>query len=434
MSKNQGKQSLGLYKVAGFTMVFSFAAFAVLPISSSLAANKSEFTRWSHLLESAQKDRLCRDGLYFKNLKDAHKKKHPSKKRGLDRYRPYLLRWIPEDAEGLSVDVQTDMPVRFHPAVSKWLDYYSNGRGRENMLKWLVRASGVQHQIELELQKHGMPQDLFYLAMIESGLSHKARSRAKAKGLWQFMLPTARAFGLRVDSWTDERRSAVASTAAASRYLKKLYGRFGSWDLAMAAYNAGPGKVRSAIRRAGTKDYYKLRKTRFLRPETKEYVPKFTAALLIGKNPERYGFSVERSTGNKLATKKIGLKNAYRVRDLAKHYGASVSQFKRWNPHLLRSATPPFQKKQGEFYVYVPKTKLAVSRRFPRSVEAVKVATKATKKVARNKRALVHRVSKGDTLSAISRRYGVSQRKIKGLNPGLRARYLRPGKKIKIRI
>jgi membrane-bound lytic murein transglycosylase D len=393
--------------------------FATLSSAILIAANKSEFTQWENLLESGQKDRLCRDGQYFASLKNLYKKRHSNS----DKYRTHILRWVPEESEGLIVDVQSDMPVRFHPAVNKWLDYFSYGRGRADMLKWLVRASSLQTQIEDELNRQGMPKDLFYLAMIESGLSYKARSRARAKGMWQFMLPTAKGFGLRVDSWTDERRSVVASTIAASRYLKKLYGRFGSWDLAMASYNAGPGKVRRAIRLAGTKDYYKLRRTRYLRRETKEYVPKYTAALLIGKNPARYGFSIERSARKKVATKKVRLKNTYKLVDLARYYGVSTSRFKEWNPHLLRSTTPPIRRGQKPFYVYIPQTKLIAGGKFPSPVSAVRV-----------KRSLMHRVARGDTLSAISRRYGITQRKIRRLNPGLRARYLKPGKKLRIRI
>jgi len=414
-------QYISTWRPLGLAMLFLVSLFC-LKNDVLFAGDQSEFKQWDQLLESAQKDRLCKDGRYFTRLKQTQSKRKKFKNRS-DRYRHHILRWFPEDAEGIAIDVQTDMPVRFHPSVSKWLDYYSRGRGRANMLKWLVRASSVQAEIEQELQNQNMPKDLFYLAMIESGLSYRARSRAKAKGLWQFMLPTAKGFGLRVDYWVDERRSVVASTVAASTYLRKLYGRFGSWDLAMAAYNAGPGKVRSAIRRAGTKDYYKLRRTRFLRPETKEYVPKFTAALLIGKNPARYGFSVDRGLDLKVATKKIALKNAYKVKDLAKHYGVSVSRFKKWNPHLLRDATPPVSRKQKPFFVYTPRTKLALGRSFPKPV-----------RTTYSKRAVVHKVAKGDTLSAISRRYGISQKTLRRLNPGLRAKYLRLGKRLKVRL
>jgi membrane-bound lytic murein transglycosylase D len=418
--------------------LFLLSVFVIFAGSDLRAANQSEIEQWQQVLESAQKDQLCEDGRYFKSLKNQNQnQKRNTRER---RYRNHTLRWLAEDTAGQVVDVHTDMPVRLDPSVSKWLDYFTGG-GREHMLKWLVRAARVQPVIEAELAKHGMPKDMFYLAMIESGLSFKARSRAKAKGLWQFMLPTARAFGLRVDSWTDERRSLVASTEAASKYLKKLYRRFGSWHLAMAAYNAGPGKVRRAIRLSGTRDFFKLRRYRYLRRETKDYVPKFMAALLIGKNPERYGFSVERKIGSKVATKKIRLKNAYMVKDLARYYGVSVGEFKVWNPHLLRSKTPPISRKAKPFYIYVAK-------RFPspaafsssladnpgNTKRNHKKNSRSQKKAAAFKRLKTYRVQSGDTFSAISRRYGTSVAELRRLNPALRARFLRPGKHIKVRM
>src|SRR5712691_13453236 len=146
--------------------------------------------------------------------------------------------------------------------------------------------------IQSVLRSKGLPEDLMFTAMIESGFNPVAVSRAGAKGLWQFMAGTARRYGLRVDQWVDERLDPEKSTLAAAAYLRDLYAQFGSWSLAQAAYNAGEVTVLRAIRSVGTTDFWALARTGFLRPETKEFVPQIHAATVIGQDPARYGFDV----------------------------------------------------------------------------------------------------------------------------------------------
>ena len=140
------------------------------------------------------------------------------------------------------------------------------------------------------LKRHGLPEDLAFTAMIESGFNPVATSRAGARGLWQFMAATAKRYGLRVDQWVDERLDPEKSTVAAAAYLRDLYNLFGSWFLAQAAYNAGEGAIARAIRATGSNDFWALARTGFLHRETKEFVPQIVAAAQIGREPHRFGF------------------------------------------------------------------------------------------------------------------------------------------------
>jgi len=165
------------------------------------------------------------------------------------------------------------------------------GKQRKYFSRWLARSTRYLPLIHEELDRAGLPRDLVYLAMIESGFNQRAYSRARAVGLWQFMKGTGRDYNLRIDRYVDERRNALKSTRAAAAYLADLYQQFGDWHLAVAAYNGGPGKIRYGIKRFKTKDFWTLAEKRYLRLETKRYVPKLIAAIIIAKSPEKYGFT-----------------------------------------------------------------------------------------------------------------------------------------------
>jgi len=182
-----------------------------------------------------------------------------------------------------------DYPVTVNSAVEKWIDYFT-GRGRKHMVKYLERSEHFIPFIRPLLQQYGLPEDLVYLAMIESGFSNHARSTAKAVGPWQFIPATGKRYGLAVNWWVDERRDTRKSSLSAAQYLKDLYEMFHSWELAAASYNAGEAKLARAIRRYGTTDFWALTRHRFLRPETRDYVPKIIAAAIIGKNRTQFGF------------------------------------------------------------------------------------------------------------------------------------------------
>ena len=182
-----------------------------------------------------------------------------------------------------------DLPVEMNRAVEKWIDYFT-GRGRDRFAKYLERSEYFIPYIKPILKNAKAPEDLVYLAMIESGFNNNARSHARAVGAWQFISATGRRYGLEVNWWLDERRDVEKSTIAAVQYLKELNAMFGSWHLAAASYNAGESKVQRAIKKYHTDDFWELCKKPYLRPETKNYVPKLFAAAIIGKNRKQFGF------------------------------------------------------------------------------------------------------------------------------------------------
>jgi len=205
----------------------------------------------------------------------------------------------PELADAVTWDIDVET-FNSHARVEYYLDFFQ-GRGRERMAIWLTRLPRYEAMIRERLQRENLPGDLVYLALIESGFSNTATSRAKAVGMWQFMKATGKGYGLRVDSWVDERRDPFRATDAAARHLRDLNRRFKSLYLAAAAYNAGSGKVSRGLRRLPDDEsdstnsdatFFRLYDTKLLRRETKDYVPKLIAAALIAKQPGRYGFQM----------------------------------------------------------------------------------------------------------------------------------------------
>lgn len=183
-----------------------------------------------------------------------------------------------------------DYPITINSRVEFWVDYFT-GRGREAFTKYLARSEFFIPFIHPILEEYKVPEDLVFLAMIESGFHNHARSRAKAVGPWQFISATGKRYGLQIDWWVDHRRDTRKSTLAAVAYLKDLYQMFGSWELASAAYNAGEMKIKRGMERYATADFWALARHQFLRPETRDYVPKIIAAALISKNRELFGFA-----------------------------------------------------------------------------------------------------------------------------------------------
>src|SRR5437773_2642136 len=210
---------------------------------------------------------------------------------------------------------------------------------RDRFEQWLSRFERYRPSVQNIFTEFKLPVDLVFLSLVESGFNTNAVSRAKAVGPWQFMKPTAKMYGLRVDSWVDERRDPVKSTLAAAQYLRDLYHLFGSWPLAMAAYNAGEGKVGRAIARKQDNDFWGLVDTKLLRLETKEYVPRFLAAAQIAKDPGRFGFTVSPQTPMEfeevVITRPIHLKTA------AQAAGVTHAELKLLNPELRKDMTPP---------------------------------------------------------------------------------------------
>jgi len=296
--------------------------------------------------------------------------------------------------ESAPSQITYDMPVvpeNIH--VKKYISLFQN-RLRPNFETWLARSGTYAPMIQTVLRENDLPEDLLYLALIESGFNPKAYSRSKATGIWQFMKGTGKRYGLRIDRWIDERRDPVKATHAAVKYLTELYDMFGSWPLALAGYNAGEGRVYRTIVRVRTRDFWTLRESRHLRPETRNYVPKFMAATIIAKDPERYGFSVEYESP--LAYDEVEIKNATYLSAIARYAGVTVKELRKYNPELKRNVTPP---RAPGYKIKLPpgKKEVFMAAYSPENQEQIFIG-----------RSFKHRVRKGETISSISHQYGVS--------------------------
>lgn len=241
------------------------------------------------------------------------------------------------------------------------------------------------------LRGEGIPEDLAYLPMIESGFDPRACSRRNAVGLWQLMRGTARKYGLRIDWWVDERRDPVKSTRAAARYLKDLYGMFGSWDLAIAAYNAGEGRIRRGVRRRKVERFWDLCRHRDIKRETKNFVPKFMAAVKIARDPEGYGFR-EIPYEEPWRFDLVKASEPLDLQTIARLVGTDQKEIRAFNPQLKRWCTPPGP---PEVDLRVPE---GTAQRFLEGLGELSLGERIHVRV--------HRVRPGETLSKIASRYG----------------------------
>jgi membrane-bound lytic murein transglycosylase D len=251
------------------------------------------------------------------------------------------------DAVAWDFDVQT---YASHPRVRHYLGYFQ-AMPPSRLAVVLERGARYEPMIRERLAAEGLPGDLFYLAMIESGYSSEAVSRSYAVGMWQFMRGTGRGYGLRVDTWVDERRDPVKATDAAARHLRDLRERFGSLYLAAAAYNAGAGTVSrgldklepaeelEAAEETGNAAFFRLAESKLLRHETRDYVPKLIAAAIIAKQPSRYGIAT--SPVQPFAYDSLVVTDATGLDVVARLAGVSLGEIRDLNPQYLRLATPP---------------------------------------------------------------------------------------------
>jgi membrane-bound lytic murein transglycosylase D len=245
-----------------------------------------------------------------------------------------------DGAEGLNLEnYYFDIPVVYNDSVKKWIHYFSN-RGRDYFETYSARGGRYAPMLGNMLEDNGLPRDLIYLAMAESGFQAKAKSYAKAVGLWQFIPSTGRHYGLKIDWYIDERRDPIKSTIAASKYLKKLYEDYGDWEIAASAYNAGEGKVNRAIARYKTDNFWDLRKGRYLKSETKNYVPKIMALAILGKNLNSFGFKDIEFHGP-IDFIEIEVPSKTDLVTLAQEMKIDVEDIYSLNPELLRWYIPP---------------------------------------------------------------------------------------------
>ena len=284
------------------------------------------------------------------------------------------------------------LPIQVHDRVLAFLEYFTEGSGRRTMEVGLERVGRYGPMIRRILQEEGVPEALIYLAQTESGFRPRALSRSAAKGMWQFIASRGAEYGLRQNWWIDERADPEKSTRAAARHLRDLHDTFGDWHLAMAAYNAGPGRVQQAIREAGVDDFWILAEQNLLPPETRNYVPTILAMTLIGGNPSRYGFDVR--PANPREVERVPLAQATDLRVIAEALELPLGTVEELNPHVLRAATPP-DDNQFELILPIGYSELYAERIAPLS-EGDRL------------RFQHHVVTLGETLWQLSEQYGVS--------------------------
>lgn len=294
-----------------------------------------------------------------------------------------------------------DIPIATNDMVKSWMRYFL-GRGRKYYSRYLERSTRWLPMMYAEIDSRGMPRDLVYLSMIESGFSPGAYSYASAAGLWQFMQGTGRQYGLRIDWWVDERRDPEKATSAALDYLTYLNNMFdGDWFLSWASYNGGEGRVMNASRRLGTRDFWKIVEADTLHSETENYVPKLVAAAIIGKHPERYGFVGLKYQGA-WSFDRVDVPAATGIDVLARCADITEEDFLDYNPALRRWALPPDPEVQS---IRIP---LGRSARFKAEFAKVPPAERMS--------FTTHTVKRGESLGTIAKKYGVSVEELVRIN------------------
>ncbi|MEO6049451.1 MAG: LysM peptidoglycan-binding domain-containing protein [Candidatus Kapaibacterium sp.] len=303
-------------------------------------------------------------------------------------------------AGGGASTAELEIAMTDNQPVQQCIAFFTSEKGRKFFTRWLERSGKYFPMYERVMQEEGSPMELRYLSMIESGLSAEAVSWAKAVGLWQFIPSTGQMYGLTINWWVDERRDPEKATHAAARYLKDLYNDFGDWHLALAAYNCGPGRVKSAIAKANSRDYWAVRQ--YLPRETQQYVPLYIAASKIAMDPEAYGFNnINYQTPEDF--QKIPVKGPYDLTAIAQAANCSVERIHSLNPELLRDRLPQSDR---EYELHVPASA-------PHDLAAV-LEEEAAHRPAPT--FLTHRVGHGESVKEIAGKYGVTLAAINNAN------------------
>lgn len=320
---------------------------------------------------------------------------------------------IPDSGSGavsitdvIEEEQQMTIPLVLNKKVENAITYFQ-GRGRRVFTKWLQRTGWYQDLIITILKEEGVPEELFYLAMIESGFNPNAKSYARAVGIWQFISSTGKAYGLTSSWWYDERRDPEKSSRAAAKHLRDLYQRFDNWYLAIAGYNFSPGKIEKRLQKYNVEEFWDLPR---LPRQTRNYVPTFIAAVHIAKNPAEYGFFVEPEAPVIYDT--VTVKECVDLNVVATCVNSNFDELKQLNPALLRWCTPPDRDK---WLLNIPPGSREL---FLANYSRVPDDQKLTY--------INHLIRRGETLSQISRKYGVNIDEIKRFNK-IRGTFIREG-------
>jgi len=274
------KKQLSLFAVIGVSLCMSACSqVKVNSVSDSIQAQESPISNEQvnavYKVKNANTCDGCIRGAYSENIHNSN----------LVEKKVYTLQ---EQTDFNLKNTTFDIPIIYNKSTKKWINYFV-GRGRNSLLRYLELSGRYAPFMAEMLDERGMPRDLIFLAMAESGFQNHAKSHARAVGPWQFIAPTGKKFGLKINWYVDERKDPIKSTIAASTYLRDLHNMFNSWELAAAAYNAGEGKISRAVRKYASDDFWKISKNRFLKSETRNYVPKIMALAIIGKNLSVFG-------------------------------------------------------------------------------------------------------------------------------------------------
>ena len=326
----------------------------------------------------------------------------------------------PELERTVRADLETtrhDIPIPPHPRVLSYVEQFQ-GRLRDWITNGLSRGTQYLPMIQSVFRAEGLPLDLAYVPLIESAFNPNALSRAKAKGVWQFMRDTAMENGLKHDWFIDERADPEKATRAAAKYLKTLSQMFGGdWNLALASYNGGPGRVQRAMRLSRSDDFWVMSaSSRYLPRETREYVPMILAAIIVARNPAQYGFEIAQRPA--VASETVEVPRAVDLRRVAEWTGTSIDEIQALNPELRRWTTPV---KYPDYAVKVPAGTADTLR------ERLTTASEAELSAL-----TFYAARRGDTMAVVARRFGVARADLAGAN-GLSVKTrLRPGQQLLI--
>jgi membrane-bound lytic murein transglycosylase D len=327
---------------------------------------------------------------------------------------------------------KTPFNIAYNPSLERVIQSFLLRR-HEFMERMITASQFYFPMFEQELDNYNIPLEIKYLAIVESALNPRAKSRVGATGLWQFMYSTGKMYGLDVSSYVDERSDPIKSTAAACKYLSKLYETFGDWDLALAAYNSGPGNVNKAIRRSGGyTNYWNIRRN--LPRETAGYVPAFLATMYLFEYANEHGIKLNKAERPYFETDTVHVKNLITFDQISKLVGVSNEELKVLNPSYKLDIIPRIKGK--EYFLRLPKD--AIGKFVANEAAIYAFAEKENKskesalpKLVTAEDRIRYRVRSGDYLGRIAERYGVGVSQIKRWN-GLRSNNLRVGQRLTI--